>query len=62
MAHYHTSGTGHLYQGGYKSFPVQCNLHLLLVKRYVERNSLRANLAQRAEQCPWSSIGRRQYR
>src|SRR5271155_5641953 len=42
-AHYHTSGTGHLYQGRFKSFPVKCDMHLLLVLRYVERNALRAN-------------------
>ncbi len=40
-AHYHTSGTGHLYQGRFKSFPVQDNVHLLLVLRYVQRNALR---------------------
>ena len=32
-AHYHTSGTGHLYQGRYKSFPIQDGPHLLLVLR-----------------------------
>ena len=60
-AHYHTSGTGHLYQDRFKSFPVQSDLHLLLVLRYVERNALRANLVMRAEQWTWSSIWRRQY-
>jgi putative transposase len=59
-AHYHTSGTGHLYQGRFKSFPVQDNLHLLLVLRYVERNALRANLVARAEDWPWCSLWRRQ--
>ena len=32
-AHYHTSGTGHLYPDRFKSFPVQNDLHLLLVLR-----------------------------
>src|SRR5438876_5767618 len=41
-AHYHTSGTGHLYQGRFKSFPVQSDPHLLLMLRYIERNPLRA--------------------
>jgi len=43
-AHHHTSGTGHLYQGRYKSFPVQDDLHFLIVCRYVQRNALRAGL------------------
>jgi putative transposase len=59
-AHYRTSGTGHLYQGRYKSFPVQSDVHLLLVLRYVERNALRANLVSRAEDWTWSSLWRRQ--
>ena len=41
-AHHGTAGTGHLYQGRYKSFPVQSDEHLLTVCRYVERNALRA--------------------
>lgn len=58
-AHYHTSGTGHLYQGRFKCFPVQEDLHLLLVLRYVERNALRAGLVQRAQDWPWCSLWRR---
>lgn len=48
-AHYQTSGTGHLYQGRFKSFPVQGDEHLLTVMRYVERNPVRADLVKRAE-------------
>ena len=59
-AHYHTSGTGHLYQDRFKSFAVQSDLHLLLVLRYVERNALRANLVARAEDWTWSSLWRRE--
>jgi putative transposase len=59
-AHYHSAGSGHLYQGRYKSFPVQENMHLYLVLRYVERNALRANLVQRGEQWPWCSLWRRE--
>jgi putative transposase len=55
-AHYHTSGTGHLYQGRFKSFPIESNEHLYAVLRYVERNALRANLVKRAEDWPWSSL------
>jgi putative transposase len=58
-AHYHSSGTGHLYQGRFKSFAIQEDPHLLLVLRYVERNALRAGLVDRAEQWRWSSLGRR---
>jgi putative transposase len=54
-AHFGTSGSGHLYQGRFKSFPVQTDEHLLTVLRYVERNPLRAGLVQRAEQWRWGS-------
>ena len=37
-----TKGTGHLYQGRYKSFLIEQDDHLLAVIRYVERNALRA--------------------
>ena len=40
-AHHGTAGTGHLYQGRYKSFQVQSDEHLLTVCRYVERHALR---------------------
>ncbi len=40
-------GHGHLYQGRFKSFPIQQDEHLLTVLRYVERNPLRAKLARR---------------
>jgi putative transposase len=58
-AHYH-SPPGHLYQGRYKSFPVQSDEHLLTVLRYVEANALRAGLSQRAGDWPWSSDAMRQ--
>ena len=48
-AHHHTAGTGLLYQVRFKSFPVQEDDHLLAVCRYVERNSMRANLVQDAQ-------------
>jgi putative transposase len=47
--HRHEIGYGHLYQGRYKSFPVQSDEHFYRVVRYVERNALRANLSPRAE-------------
>jgi len=58
-AHYHTSGTGHIYQGRFKSFPVQGDDHFYTVCRYVERNPLRAKLVKRAEDWRWSSLWRR---
>jgi putative transposase len=43
-AHHHTEGTGHLYQGRFKTFPIEDDSHLLAVLRYVERNPVRASL------------------
>jgi REP element-mobilizing transposase RayT len=48
-AHHHTAGTGPIYQGRFKSFPVQEDEHFLAVCRYVERNALRARLVKKAE-------------
>jgi putative transposase len=53
--HYHDKVGGHLYQGRFKSFPIQDNGYLLTVLRYVETNPLRAKLALRAADWPWSS-------
>ncbi len=58
-AHHGTRGTGPVYQGRFKSFPVQEERHFLTVCRYVERNPLRATLVERAEDWPWSSLARR---
>ncbi len=57
--HYHDKIGGHLYQGRFKSFPVQEDGHLLTVLRYVEANPLRAKLAARAGDWPWSSYAMR---
>jgi putative transposase len=57
--HYDTIGTGHLYQGRFKSFPIEQDDHMFAVLRYVERNALRANLIGRAEAWKWSSLWRR---
>lgn len=51
-----TIGYGHLYQGRYKSFPVQTNEYLIQLFRYVERNALRAKLVKKAEDWIWSSL------
>ena len=60
-AHHHTEGTGHLYQGRFKAFPIEEDEHLLTVLRYVERNPLRADLCERAEDWRWGSMWRRQH-
>ena len=57
--HYHSSGSGALYQGRFKSFPIQEDGHFLTVCRYVERNALRANLVERAEEWRWCSLWHR---
>ena len=58
-AHHQTSGTGPVYQGRFRSFPVQADEHFLTVARYVERNALRAVLVRRAENWQWGSLWRR---
>jgi len=55
-AHYHTTGTGHLYQGRFKSFPVQSDEHFFVVCRYVERNALAAGLVTAAEDWRFGSL------
>jgi putative transposase len=57
-AHRHSSGTGPVYQGRFKSFPVQIDEHFLTVARYVERNALVAKLVERAEEWQWYSVYR----
>lgn len=49
-------GYGHLYQGRFKSFPIESDEHFYCVVRYVERNALRAGLVQRAEDWKWGSL------
>lgn len=52
-------GEGHLYQGRFKSFPVETDDHFYALTRYVERNALRANLVESAEAWRWGSLWRR---
>ena len=54
-------GSGHLYQGRYKLFLVQEDEHLLQLFKYIERNSLRAKLVEKAQDWKWSSLWRREY-
>ncbi len=57
-AQYGTSGEGYVYQGRFKSFPIQDDDHFFVVARYVERNAVRAKLVDRAEQWRWGSLYR----
>ncbi len=50
-----TAGMGHIYQGRYKSFPVQEGTHYQNVLRYIEANSIRAKLVAAADEFEWSS-------
>ncbi len=57
-----SAGTGPLYQGRFKSFPIDPHHdghHLTGVLAYVEQNARRAGLAQTAAAWPWGSLGRR---
>lgn len=54
--HSHHGGSGHVWQGRFKSFPIQSDEHLYTVLRYVERNPLRANLVERSQDWAWSSL------
>src|SRR6187402_1616366 len=48
--------TGHVWQGRFKAFTTQNDVHLLTLLRYVERNAMRAKLVSRAEEWPWGSL------
>ncbi len=52
-------GYGHLYQGRFKSFPVESDDHFYMLVRCAERNALRAGLVERAEDWPWGSLAQR---
>jgi putative transposase len=49
-------GYGHVYQGRFKSFPVQEDEHYYQLLRYVERNAQRANLVTDPGDWRWSSL------
>jgi len=53
-------GDGHLYQGTYKSFPVETNAYAQQLIQYVEQNPLRAKLVKKSEDWRWSSLWRRE--
>ena len=53
---HHCVGNGAVYQSRFKSIPIEQGPHLFWAWRYIERNALRANLVNRAEEWPWSSL------
>ncbi len=57
--HRHYGGSGHVWQGRFKAFPIQADEHYLTALRYVERNALRAKLVRSAENWRWSSLYQR---
>jgi putative transposase len=48
--------SGNVWQGRFKTSPIQDDGHLAAVLRHVERNPLRAELVERAEDWRWSSL------
>jgi putative transposase len=60
VAH-NTVGRGHLYQGRFKSFPIQEDEHFFTACRYVERNALKAGVVERAEDWRWGSLWARHH-
>lgn len=57
-AHRQSTGSGHVYQGRFKSFPIQEDDHFHTACRYVERNARRAHLVRRAEDWRFGSLHR----
>jgi putative transposase len=53
--HRHHHSSGHVWQGRFRSFPIQEDDHLLAVHRYIERNPVRAGQVRRVEDWRWSS-------
>jgi putative transposase len=53
--HKHYGSSGHVWQGRFKSFPVQRNEHFLMVLRYVLQNPVRSGLAASINDWAWSS-------
>jgi putative transposase len=58
VSRYHRKhkSSGRVWQGRFKAFVIEQDDHLLTVLRYVERNSLRAGLVDRAEHWLWGSL------
>jgi putative transposase len=48
-------GTGHVYQGRFKSKVIDTNNYFLAAVKYIERNPIRASLCEKVEDWRWSS-------
>jgi putative transposase len=55
--HRRVMGMGPLYQGRFKTLPVEADEHLLTLLRYVERNPVRAGLVKKSADWRWGSAG-----
>jgi len=58
--HQHYGSSGHIWQGRFKSFPVQRDEHLMTVLRYVLQNPVRTGLSSTTQEWAWSSLRRPQ--
>lgn len=56
ITHRRVMGMGPLYQGRFKSLPVERDEHLEALLRYVQRNPVRAKLVTRARKWKWSGL------
>jgi putative transposase len=61
QVHRQRVGEGHVYQGRYKSFPLETDEYFYHVVRYVEANPLRAKLVTAPDDWQWSSLWRREH-
>ena len=52
-------GLGPVYQGRYRSAPIEGTGELMRICRFVERSALTAGLVRRAQDWPWSSLAER---
>jgi len=55
-AYHHSVGSGHLFQGRFRSFLVQTDPYFIQLMKYVEGNPIRAKLVARAEDWRWGSL------
>lgn len=56
--HKHYGSSGHIWQGRFKSFPIQRDEHLITVLCYVLQNPVRGGLSSTAREWSWSSLRR----
>ncbi len=55
---FHYNRTGTLWEGRYKATVIDSDRYLFTCMRYIELNSVRANIATHPREYPWSSYGR----